>query len=68
MANLTGALLERSAPHLADLVEPGGHLIVSGFMESERASVVPALERCLALQTIDQEEEWLCAVFARQPR
>ena len=32
LANLTGALLEQSASHLAQLVEPGGYLVVSGFM------------------------------------
>ena len=63
MANLTGALLERSAARLAALVRPRGHLIVSGFIESERASVSPALEEFLALETITQEEEWLCAVY-----
>ena len=30
-------------------------------MESE--TVVPALERCLTLQKIDQEEEWMCAIY-----
>jgi ribosomal protein L11 methyltransferase len=64
LANLTGALLERSATTLAALVEPGGFLVASGFTESERASVVPALERVLALQTLAQEEEWMCGVFA----
>ena len=34
LANLTGALLERSAATLGALVTPGGHLIVSGFMQS----------------------------------
>ena len=63
MANLTGSLLERSAAQLAVLVKPNGHLIVSGFMESEKASVVPALETFLTLEKIDQEEEWLCAVY-----
>ena len=63
MANLTGSLLERSAAQLAALVKPSGLLIVSGFMESERASVVPALERYLTLEKLDQEEEWMCAVY-----
>jgi ribosomal protein L11 methyltransferase len=65
MANLTGGLLERSAAKLGAIVAPSGCLIVSGFMESERASVVAALEKFLTLQTIAQEEEWMCAVFAR---
>ena len=39
-------------------------MIVSGFMESEKDAVVPALERFLTLKTIAQQEEWMCAVFA----
>jgi ribosomal protein L11 methyltransferase len=63
MANLTGGLLERSAAELSAIVAPGGCLIVSGFMESEKAAVVPALEQFLTLQTIAQEEEWMCATY-----
>jgi ribosomal protein L11 methyltransferase len=63
MANLTGGLLERSAANLSAIVAPGGCLIVSGFMESEKAAVVPALEQFLTLQTIAQEEEWMCATY-----
>jgi ribosomal protein L11 methyltransferase len=65
LANLTGALLERSARKLRELVEPGGFLVVSGFMDSESTAVVPTLERFLSLQTIAQEEEWLCATYSR---
>jgi ribosomal protein L11 methyltransferase len=64
VANLTGGLLEKSAAKLAELVSPGGYLIVSGFMDSEDA-VLPALERFLELKNVDQEDEWRCAVFAR---
>jgi ribosomal protein L11 methyltransferase len=65
MANLTGGLLERSASKLDAIVAPGGSLIVSGFMESEKAAVVPALEQFLTLQTLAQEEEWMCATYYR---
>jgi ribosomal protein L11 methylase PrmA len=65
MANLTGGLLERSAAKLAGTVEPGGALIISGFMESEKDVVVPALQSRLELRAIEQEEEWMCAVFRR---
>jgi ribosomal protein L11 methyltransferase len=64
VANLTGGLLEKSAAKLAELVSPGGYLIISGFMESEEA-VMPALERFLELKNVDQEDEWRCALFAR---
>jgi ribosomal protein L11 methyltransferase len=65
MANLTGGLLERSSDALAAMVAPGGFLIVSGFMDSEKTAVLPALEKFLALQKIAQEEEWMCGVFTR---
>lgn len=68
MANLTGGLLERSAAKLSEIVAPGGFLIVSGFMQSEKAAVVPALEEFFTIQTIAQEEEWMCAVFAYTSR
>ncbi len=68
MANLTGGLLERSAAKLSAIVSRGGILIVSGFMESEKAAVAPALEEFLTLKTIAQEEEWMCAVFAYTSR
>jgi ribosomal protein L11 methyltransferase len=63
MANLTGGLLERSAEALAAMIAPDGFLIISGFMDSEKAAVVPALERFLTLQAIAQEEEWMCATY-----
>jgi ribosomal protein L11 methyltransferase len=63
MANLTAALVEKSASSLAAIVEPRGYLIVSGFMDSEQLSVVRALETFLSLRTLAHEEEWMCAVF-----
>ena len=65
IANLTGALLERSAAKLCDLVSPEGFLIVSGFMDSETPMVLAALEQFLAVQSIAQEEEWTCAVLGQ---
>jgi ribosomal protein L11 methyltransferase len=62
VANLTGGLLEKSAAKLAELVSPGGYLIVSGFMDSEEA-VLPALEQFLELKNVDQEDEWRVAVL-----
>ena len=68
MANLTGALLERSAAALAAIVKPAGLLIVSGFMESEKDAVIAAFEPFLALQSVSQEDEWLCGVYAHKSR
>jgi ribosomal protein L11 methyltransferase len=64
LANLTGALLEQEAPSLANLVEPGGHLVASGFMDTQ-TSVTPALGKFLTLRGVDREDEWLSATFQR---
>jgi ribosomal protein L11 methyltransferase len=66
MANLTGALVEQSAAALASMVKSGGYLIVSGFMDTEKESVVPAFEKFLALQNLDAEDNWVCALLQRQ--
>ena len=63
MANLTGALLERSAATLGALVTPGGLLIVSGFMQTEADAVTSALNSVADLESIAQEEEWMCAIY-----
>jgi ribosomal protein L11 methyltransferase len=68
VANLTGALLAQSAVRLAELVEPAGWLIVSGFMESETEPVLSALGTYFSLQRTDQEAEWMCAVFSQRSR
>jgi ribosomal protein L11 methyltransferase len=65
MANLTGDMLERSVPRLAELVEPGGYLIVSGFMTNESESVLKALQASFRLQRTTHEDEWMCAVLDR---
>jgi ribosomal protein L11 methyltransferase len=64
LANLTGALLEQQASTLAGLVLPGGHLVASGFMDTQ-TTVIPALEKFLMLQHVDREDEWLSATFWR---
>jgi ribosomal protein L11 methyltransferase len=63
MANLTGALLERSAATLGALVTPAGRLIVSGFMQTEADAVISALNTVAGLDSIAQEEEWMCATY-----
>ena len=63
MANLTGALLERSAVTLGALVAPAGRLIVSGFMQTEADAVTSALNSVAGLDSIGQEEEWMCATY-----
>ncbi len=64
LANLTGAMLVRTATQLASLVLPGGQLIVSGFIDDEATGVEAALTG-FAVETRDREDEW-CALVLRR--
>jgi ribosomal protein L11 methyltransferase len=64
LANLTGAMLIRAADHLARRVVPGGYLVVSGFMDDERAGVETALAATFAVEARREEEGW-CALTLR---
>jgi ribosomal protein L11 methyltransferase len=66
-ANLTGALLCRIAPVLAQAFAPGGALIVSGALAEEQASVAAAF-RDLDVVWEQTEDEWVGMGFARFER
>jgi ribosomal protein L11 methyltransferase len=57
-ANLTGALLVRSAPALAGAVRPGGTLIVSGLLTHEREAVCQAFAG-MAVTWEAEEDGWV---------
>ena len=63
-ANLTGAVLMRSAAPLLAAVTPGGTLIVSGILASESDAVRRAF---LAAAPADhrQEDEWVCLTLKK---
>jgi ribosomal protein L11 methyltransferase len=57
-ANLTGALLARSAARLLDAVRPGGTLVLSGILADERDRVVTAFEPA-AVVWEQEEDGWV---------
>lgn len=65
LANLTGAMLIRSADALGALVAPGGTLVISGFMDYERPGVETALE-AFDVVARSAEDEWCAAVLRRR--
>ena len=65
LANLTGAMLIRSAAALTALVVGDGTLVVSGFMEYERPGVEAALD-AFDVVARSQEAEWCAAVLRRR--
>ena len=62
VANLTGALLVRAAPHLKGAVTAGGFIVVSGLLADERSSVVNAY-RPAEIAWEQREEEWIALAF-----
>jgi ribosomal protein L11 methyltransferase len=64
LANLTGAMLTRSAVVLAGAVAAGGRLIVSGFMHDERDAVETALTGFVVEARFD-EDGWCAATLGR---
>jgi len=58
VANLVGALIVRAASRLAQAVAPGGVLILSGILATERGDVENALAN-LGVTRVVQEDEWL---------
>ena len=62
VANLTGALLAREAGRLLEAVRPGGRLIVSGLLDTERDAVIQAFGTA-ALEWQAHEDEWVALSF-----
>jgi ribosomal protein L11 methyltransferase len=58
-ANLTGTLLARAAGRLAALVRPGGTLVLSGILASERDEVAAAYGRSGRIIWEQEEDDWV---------
>ena len=65
-ANLTGALLKRSALAILDTLAPGGTLIMSGILDTEREGVVTAFANTHLVWEA-REDEWVAVALRRQP-
>ena len=63
LANLTGAMLVRTASMLRSVVAPGGTLIVSGLQPHERDEVVAAFGAGSLSQSAT-ESDWCCLTFS----
>jgi ribosomal protein L11 methyltransferase len=62
VANLTGALLAREARRMLAAVRPGGRLIVSGLLATERDQVMAAFHPAEILWE-SREDEWVVVTF-----
>lgn len=67
VANLTGATLTRHCQAILALTRPGGHLILSGILDTEAATVANAYEPTGPCLWRAAEDEWVGMMF-RQDR
>jgi ribosomal protein L11 methyltransferase len=66
LANILSSVIRPLLPALATALAPGGHLIVSGILQSERDTVLADAERVgLRLDDEDAEEEWWSGALSR---
>jgi ribosomal protein L11 methyltransferase len=63
-ANLSSSVLKRFSYDIAQLLRPGGSLIISGILEDEKANVMEAFTRCgLSVEKVTTEETWVAALL-----
>jgi len=67
VANLTGATLTRAAAMMTTLVEPAGHLVLSGILAEEEEAVAAAYQEHADLVWRDVEDEWVGMVWRKRP-
>ena len=66
MANINRNVILDSLPRLAELLRPGGWLLVSGILQQDGAVVTEAAaEAGFVLQSKAQRGNWLCIRFSR---
>ena len=63
-ANLSASLLKRLASNMAQHLNTGGNLIISGILEDEKTAVLEAFTRCgLRTERIMNEKIWVAALL-----
>ena len=64
-ANILSGPLIALAPTLAELTSPGGLIILSGLLDTQRADVIAAWQPWAILRSQEQQDQWCCLVLER---
>lgn len=66
LANINRHVILEALPRLAELLKPGGWLLVSGILRNDEDVVVPAAEAVgFTVRKIEARGNWLCITFGR---
>ena len=63
-ANILAGTLEELAPRLMELLRPGGKLVLSGILDSQRERVLSAYDRLLDIE-VHERGQWLMVAGTR---
>ncbi len=60
LANILAGPLHALAPQFAERVQPGGHIVLSGIIESQAEDLIQRYHPWFDMTVYRQEEEWIC--------
>lgn len=67
LANILAGENIRLARHFLDHLEPGGHLVLSGILGEQEATVIAAYRPLpLDLLAVDRRDDWSCLLYRRR--
>ena len=66
LANILAGPLQDLAPRLSELVEPGGHIVLSGILAEQAERVMQQYQANFDIQLVDQQEDWVCLAGRRR--
>jgi len=68
LANISAPVLTRLAPHLAEVLKPGGLAVLSGFLEEQAGEVARAYAGLgMAQEAVRRSEGWQALLLRRGP-
>lgn len=67
LANILAGPLRRFASQFAERVQPDGHIVLSGIIESQVDELIESYDPWFELKVYRQEEEWICLHGGRKP-
>ncbi len=66
LANILAGPLHELASHFAELVKPGGQLVLSGLLDHQAEAIIQTYRPWFDIELYRQQEEWICLHGTRE--
>lgn len=60
LANILAGPLHELASHFAEMVKPGGKLVLSGLLDTQAEAIIQTYQTWFDIRLFQQIEEWIC--------